>query len=707
MFHKTVCLFSLVLFITMSLDSQNLWTNYVVNKSVNCINSIENDIWVGTDGGLLRFNNQNNDLTFYTKANSKLPGIIVYSIAIDRHNTIWVGTNNGLLKISDSTWTVFNTQNSNIPGNNVYKIAFDTQNTLWLITRYNGAAYLDEHQFVIFKTSNSDIPTNHLLSLAIDSTNNVWIGTYAAGLARYTNSGEWIHYTTDNSELLSNFIKTIHVNEGYKIYVGSSTWAFQDGGMNIIEQGNWSSYSTNNSGIESKDINCITTDDSNFVWIAHTNGLNRFDGSNWQHYTPENSGLTQQYLKTCYFTEDQILYLGSYWGLESKDHENWEQYDISYCDLASNTIFDIESDNDSNVWLCTLDGLNIIHNNDQWVTYNESNSPLEKAIHSVEPISIDYFWVACRQEQVLKYINDNWTVFDYNDIGIYDYDFIYDIEIDYNGNIWIGCNSDYGLLKYDHSSWQKYTDIPIEWVMDIEIDTTNALWIADVHQGLFYIQDENWQLFNTSNSGLPSNNLFCVEIDEANNIWCGTLEGIGVFNGNEWIIWNEANSLLPDNYIHDIEFQKNIAWIATDNGAVRINGDDWRIFNVNNSPLTADEITSISIDNNNNIWFAGHGLTRFEDTTFINIRELKPKYTVKAYPNPCTNTICIELNDKFPKTYEVCIYDIRGQKISNYFKCEQYNNFSFCLDINDLSSGIYLITIQCDKYSITKKIIKY
>jgi len=71
-------------------------------------------------------------------------------------------------------------------------------------------------------------------------------------------------------------------------------------------------------------------------------------------------------------------------------------------------------------------------------------------------------------------------------------------------------------------------------------------------------------MYDTSNSGLPSNWVSSLAIDEQGNLWIGTGGGLAKFDGETWTAYDTSNSGLPDNWIWSlaIDRQGNI-WIST------------------------------------------------------------------------------------------------------------------------------------------------
>ena len=60
-----------------------------------------------------------------------------------------------------------------------------------------------------------------------------------------------------------------------------------------------------------------------------------------------------------------------------------------------------------------------------------------------------------------------------------------------------------------------------------------------------------------------------IEIDQSNNIWCATTEGIALFDRTNWFNWTIASHGLLTNNITSIGIgQQNEKYIATINGGL-------------------------------------------------------------------------------------------------------------------------------------------
>lgn len=129
--------------------------------------------------------------------------------------------------------------------------------------------------------------------------------------------------------------------------------------------------------------------------------------------------------------------------------------------------------------------------------------------------------------------------------------------------------------------------------------------------------------YNSTNSGLPHNQIRSISIDSNDIVWVGTQQGgLARFDGENWSVWNSANSNLPGN---NVRLVQSLA-----------NGDVWLslITNDNSFPYRISKLDEESLINwtgitngydivdafdyfNNKVWISTlNGLYIYENDTF-------------------------------------------------------------------------------------------
>ena len=149
--------------------------------------------------------------------------------------------------------------------------------------------------------------------------------------------------------------------------------------------------------------------------------------------------------------------------------------------------------------------------------------------------------------------------------------------------------------------------IPSNSIKTLEIDNQNNLWVGTFSFGLVKFDSQNWTVFNPHNSGLPNNSINCITVNKNNDVWIGTSGGLAKFDGQNWTVYDTMNSPLPYHVISSLAVDKNnLLWIgcghATAGGVLSFDGSNWKLYTTENSLLPCSIIHVIHVDAKNNKW---------------------------------------------------------------------------------------------------------
>lgn len=172
----------------------------------------------------------------------------------------------------------------------------------------------------------------------------------------------------------------------------------------------------------------------------------------------------------------------------------------------------------------------------------------------------------------------------------------------------------YSNILQDTSEWVDFqtfnSGINSNNLKTIAVDQNDYKWIAPVDKGLLKFDGEKFVLYNTSNSNIPSNRVNVIKIDNTNNIWVGTNNGIGIFNGVSWTNYDKNNSGLTSNDILSFDFDnQGNTWIGATSGLFKFDGTNWTRYNDENLNLWVNDL---KVAQDNSIWLATNsGLINF------------------------------------------------------------------------------------------------
>jgi len=124
-----------------------------------------------------------------------------------------------------------------------------------------------------------------------------------------------------------------------------------------------------------------------------------------------------------------------------------------------------------------------------------------------------------------------------------------------DGKIWVGTSGN-NIAQFDGGSWStlstSLTDIRDIEIANYHITGQEAMFVATYGMGLarYDINGSSWNsTLNSSNSDLPSNYIVDIEVDAYDNVWIATNSGLAVyshFNLNGFPAINNASISTPD-----------------------------------------------------------------------------------------------------------------------------------------------------------------
>ncbi len=132
------------------------------------------------------------------------------------------------------------------------------------------------------------------------------------------------------------------------------------------------------------------------------------------------------------------------------------------------------------------------------------------------------------------------------------------------------------LVFSQNSDWINYniSNSPFEnnWISAIDIDQSGNKWFAIYGRGVGKFDGDDWTVYDTTHSFLPSSLAWTIRIDQDQTKWigCGTNDGgLVKYDGVNRELYNMSNSGLPDNMVHSITFdEKRYMWIGTLQGGL-------------------------------------------------------------------------------------------------------------------------------------------
>jgi ligand-binding sensor domain-containing protein len=365
--------------------------------------------------------------------------------------------------------------------------------TLWMISCFiliTSGSLVKAQSFKNYTTADG-LPDNFINGgVAVDSNNNKWFGT-VAGVAKYNNS-TWTVYKTSNG-LIDNYTTCIAVDKNNNIWVGTNS------GVSKFNGTSWTSYTTSD-GLIDNGVVYIAGDFDGSVWFATSVGVSKLKDTTWTDYTTTD-GLPTDVINFIATDTSGNKWFGTQMaGFSKYNNTNFTNISTTIMDsLLDNNIFAIAIDKLGQKWIGTWYGITKLDNSNNWVK--------------------------------------NYRLSD----GLYN-NFIRDIKIDMNNNVWVGMFADYntdgGISVYNGTKWVSYSvaeGLSDKQVIRLAIDKNNDVWIA-TGNGVSKLSqattiDENPTISNHRIYPNPAQGFICIEHEKAIQLKVMDLSGNKVMEG--------------------------------------------------------------------------------------------------------------------------------------------------------------------------------
>ncbi|MCK4547400.1 MAG: hypothetical protein KAW17_08155, partial [Candidatus Eisenbacteria sp.] len=595
------------------------WTTYTDAGYVSGLAARGNDLWAGTNGGVLHWDLVAGTYVKYTTSEG-LADQIVKEALIDVAGNRWFGTTEGVQKFDGAVWTTYNTSNSPLPNNTVYAIAQDLVGTMWFGTAF-GCASFDGVDWEVFTNLGGGATNVAVRGIGVDSQNHIWTANNPSnygdpgGVSMYDGS-LWTRYDPDPRSIGQYFLSlAVDLHDG--VWAGSWTnWVF------MYDGSSWTHYDSGNSGLVGTNIEYVAVEDDNTVWIANhaasptptTGGVARYDGS-WTTYTPANSGLPDRYVYSIAPGNGEVYFGTGSSGCAGFDGVSWDYYVTSNdphtqwtTSIARGTV----GPRGANTYFGTeYYGIAIFDGND-WSSYTTDNSGLgDNYINDVH-VSDGILWTGSQYSGLYKFDGAGWVNYHTGNSGLLG-NMILSIDTDSQGNLWLGTSGwdgpmgqDGALAKFDGTSWTNYylsnSSLIDDDCLQVAVDATDMIWIGTEEGVSKFDGGSNWTNYDTGNSGLIENHVQAIAFGLDNSTWFATWGGVSHLSGLDWVSYTTADGL-PSNTIRDICVTgADVVWVATAAGAASFEGGIWTA-HTQTAGLADDDVTATGVESDDRIWF--------------------------------------------------------------------------------------------------------
>lgn len=206
----------------------------------------------------------------------------------DAKGNLWLAHYDGVSMFDGKQWKTTKSDKLGKGADAGFKIVKDVSvapnGDVWVITG-NSVARFDGKDWTTWQEGAGFAKKQFFNHVVVSAKGTPYVS--AIGAVYAFEDGEWVAY--ENTDIISN--EGLFVDKKGRIYVGT-----YGNGLFVYEDGGWTNFNRENSEISSNHVRAISVDDRSRVWVATEYGLHVYDGKAWQVYQMHTADLVDNNL---------------------------------------------------------------------------------------------------------------------------------------------------------------------------------------------------------------------------------------------------------------------------------------------------------------------------------------------------------------------------------------------------------------------------
>jgi ligand-binding sensor domain-containing protein len=324
------------------------------NRNVKSIYAEQDVIWVGTSGGVIRYDTETDDYRLFDVRNGLLANG-VFHVSRWTDDKMLVGTYGGGLAIYDESKDKFEIINvpEGLADAFVYDVLVLPDGDLWIAT-WSGANRIKKGRLsdpsawetYTVENTNGGLPNDWVYGLALGKNGEVWLAT-EGGLARFQDN-HWDNWNHQDGQGAAYELVKADNTFGTDPATMSSHHARQKLEMGLLQVD--TAYNPNY-------IVALEVDSDGIVWVGTWGGgLARFDGKKYVNYTVRD-GLPSNHVFMLHQDQQGILWVGTSYGVVQFNNGRFENHLTTHEGLFSDTVFSMATQQNDLLWVGSFGGV--------------------------------------------------------------------------------------------------------------------------------------------------------------------------------------------------------------------------------------------------------------------------------------------------------------------------------------------------------------
>jgi signal transduction histidine kinase/ligand-binding sensor domain-containing protein len=523
----------------------------------------------------------------------------VRAIVQTRDGYIWLGTDGGLVRFNGESFTIFNVQNGALKDNEVWAIQEDEEAGLWIGTYGGGLTLLKHGRFQTFSTADG-LPDDVIMSLASDRQGNIWIVT-PRGLGRgfhgvFTRIPAALGTpelrptsvcSSDDGVFFTNTQGVYRIaSKGLEPWPVEGSDRGQPGHLLCGSDGSlWIAY--NNGSIQRRKNGALTVfhsfgdgqtshlyeDPDGGIWAVQGKRLTKLQNGRFETVPLGTEARDLGNVYTLCMDREGGVWLG----LQSNGLARLRTRQLSTVSsedgLPDDRTRAVFEDSRGDLWIGTAGGLARYHDG-RFTTWVEGKSSRLGDVRSIAEDASGQIWISSGKD--LMTIRAGQPVPVPNWASSAEIEVIYK---DFADTLWIGTDGA-GLFQYSDGRFRNYRiedGLGSNQVRAIMADRAGTLWISTFGSGLTTYVNGRFTIVGTKN-GLAGDRVVAIHEDEEGSLWFATRHGLSRLRDGKFFTWTSQSGLFTDLVYAVVDDSRGNFWFSSAQGLFKVSKEDFRRF---------------------------------------------------------------------------------------------------------------------------------
>lgn len=510
-------------------------------------------LWVGTVGGLVRFDGTRFD-EFSPLNVEGVPSRGIRTVMLDKDGVLWLSMDRGIVvRAKPHSARAFNASDG-LSTSQVQIFAQTADGAVWMgyDTRRSIACYKDGH--ISMLGAAEGVPGGHGW-IAVDSKGELWLAK----------GGHLSVFRHNKFQPIIDFPQASYVrmvaarSGGVWIASGSRLMRYQEGGqIQTVAQ------------LPPRiSVSALLEDHTGAVWIGTlADGLFRCDQSG----NVENMPSSHSEIECLFEGLEGNIWVGTYGG--GLDRLRPRAVELLSTDqgLPFETIRSVTQDSSGAMWVVTQNGLLARNQGTNWSILSQSTNWPGGFCYCVAGDSDGAVWIGTTEHGLYRYQNGQYR--QWQTSNHLSADFVHGILVSRSGDVWLNFANHVQCL---HDGKLKTFDLPrnTRYLRAMAEDASGAIWGASSEGRLFSIKNGELTDETQRVQGNGAKSIHCLHATSDGALWIGYAgAGLGRFKNGKYACITTREGL-HDNFISQIVADKlDHLWLAGNAGIFQVSMED-------------------------------------------------------------------------------------------------------------------------------------